>query len=95
VLAVDPVAEARGVPVPALGVWGGADLRVTAADGALLAAALRSGAEQLAGASDADHNLALTGADHEHGNGNGPAAGRRDNEALGRLATWVKTRLAL
>ena len=77
VFALDPVAEARAVKVPALLVRGGADSTTTAADSERLRGTLPAGTEEIV-AADGDHNLGVNG--------------RRDAGMLSQVARWVVTR---
>lgn len=78
VIAVDPVAEAAKVMVPALVLRGEADRYVSSADTqALLTALGRHSEEQVVAA--ADHNLAVEGT--------------RAREVLSAIATWVTNHL--
>lgn len=96
ILSLDPVTEARAVSVDALVVRGAADQTIAAADGQRLAEALPRVAEVMVGASDGDHNLAVTPEGHTHAN-NGAAAAKpgdnRDSGLTARLANWMKSRL--
>ena len=94
---LDPLAEARAVAVDALVVRGGADQTVTADDGQRLHDALPKAADVMVGATDADHNLAVTVEGHTHAN-NGAVVkpgDNRDSALTARLSTWMKSRFTL
>ena len=93
IFSVDPAAEARNVPVPALLVRGGQDLSITAADADRLSAVLKPGSEAMIG-SAADHNLAL-GVSHAEMVHQGVTGTRRDADLLARLSAWVAGRLGV
>ena len=91
IFALDPVAEARAIPVPALMVRGGQDLSITAADADRLSAVLKPGSEAMIG-SGADHNLAL-GVSHAEVVHEGVTGTRRDADLVARMSAWVAGRL--
>lgn len=91
IFSIDPAAEARGVPVPALLVRGGQDLSITPADADRLSAVLKPGSEAMIG-SGADHNLAL-GVSHAEVVHEGITGTRRDADLLARVSAWVAGRL--
>jgi len=93
IFTLDPVAEARGVPVPALLVRGGQDVSITAADADRLSAVLKPGSEAMIG-SGADHNLAL-GVSHAEVVHEGVTGTRRDADLLARVSAWVAGRLGV
>lgn len=93
IFSLDPVAEARGMPVPALLVRGGQDLSITAADADRLSAVLKPGSEAMIGSS-ADHNLALD-VSHAEVVHEGVTGTRRDADLLARMSAWVAGRLGV
>ena len=66
VLALDPVAEVGNVPVSVLLVRGGADPSIAAADVTRMQSSLRIGGQVIAGSAQANRNLTLPSAGHEH-----------------------------
>lgn len=93
VLALDPVAEVGNVPVQVLLVRGGADPSIAAADVTRMQSSLRIGGQVMVGSSQANRNLTLAGADHEHSNtATGPTI-QRDTDVRAALAGWVKVQL--
>jgi len=93
IFSLDPAAEARGMPVPALLVRGGQDASITAADADRLSAVLKPGSEAMIGSS-ADHNLALA-VSHGEVVHDGVTGTRRDADLLARMAAWVAGRLGV
>jgi alpha-beta hydrolase superfamily lysophospholipase len=91
---LDPAAEVFNVAVPVLLVRGGADPAVTAADMTRLSSALRVNGQVIVGSADADRNLALAGAGHEHSNTASTPMVQRDADTRAALTAWVKTQLA-
>jgi hypothetical protein len=91
IFSIDPVTEARGVPVPALLVRGGQDLSITPADADRLSSVLKPGSEAMIG-SGADHNLAL-GVSHAEVVHEGVTGTRRDADVVARVSAWVAGRL--
>ena len=91
---LDPVSEAARVGVPVLLVRGGGDRSLSPADTDRLAAALRSGSEVVVGSAEADHNLTLAGAGHQHSNTVSQPVSHRDAGAAAKVTDWVKARLA-
>lgn len=93
VLALDPVAEVGNVPVQVLLVRGGADPTIAAADVTRMQGSLRIGGQVMVGSTQANRNLTLTGAEHEHSNtATGPTI-QRDSDVRAALASWVKVQL--
>lgn len=93
IFSIDPAAEARGVPVPALLVRGGQDISITAVDADRLSAALKPESEAMIG-SGADHNLAL-GVSHGEVVHEGTTGTRRDADLVARIAAWVAGKLGV
>jgi len=92
---LNPLTEAKAVTVDALVVRGAADQTTTADDGRRLLETLPRAGEVMVGASDGDHNLAVTVEGHTHAN-NGAAAkpaDNRDNALTARLSSWLRARL--
>jgi len=92
---IDPLKEAKSVGIDALVVRGAADQSTTADDGRRLLETLAKAGEVMVGASDGDHNLAVTAEGHAHSN-NGAATrpgDNRDNALTARIATWMRTHL--
>lgn len=79
VFSLDPTAEARMMPRPALLVRGGNDTTVTADDSARLKAALPAGSEEIIVAGG-DHNLGVKGV--------------REPTVMSQVAAWVRGHLA-
>jgi pimeloyl-ACP methyl ester carboxylesterase len=94
VLAADPMVAVNRVDQPVLLVRGGGDPAVTAEDAARLSSSLRTGGQVMVGSSDADHNLTLAGAGHEHSNTPTAQVTHRDTDVFAGLTTWVKANLA-
>ncbi len=92
--AVDPLAEVGRLAQPVLLVRGGGDPTVVAADTERMSQSLRTGGQVMVGSADADHNLTLAGAAHEHSNSPIPQVTHRDTDAIGGLTAWVKSNLA-
>ena len=93
VLAINPTVEVGNVTVPVLLVRGGADPTVTAADPERISSSLRVGGQVMVGSAQADHNLALAGAAHEHSNTATAPTVQRDADLRAGLAGWVKVQL--
>lgn len=93
VLALDPVAEVGNVPVQMLLVRGGADPTIAAADVTRMQSSFRVGGQVMVGSTQANRNLTLASADHEHSNtATGPTI-QRDADVRAALAGWVKVQL--
>jgi len=90
---INPTAEVGNVAVPVLLVRGGADPTITAADTERISSSLRVGGQVMVGSSQADHNLALAGAAHEHSNTATAPTVQRDADLRSALAGWVKLQL--
>ena len=91
--AINPTVEAGNAAVPVLLVRGGADPTVTAADTERISSSLRVGGQVMVASSQADHNLALAGAAHEHSNTATTPTVQRDADVRAALASWVKLQL--
>lgn len=91
---LDPAAEVFNVAVPVLLVRGGADPAVTSADMTRLSGSLRVNGQVIVGSNDADRNLALAGAGHEHSNTATTPMVQRDADTRAALTAWVKTQLS-
>jgi pimeloyl-ACP methyl ester carboxylesterase len=92
VMALDPLAEAKAVSVPALVVRGGNDQSLTAPDADRLAAALRGGGEVMAGGANTNRTLAIP-LGHVHSNIADAPQSDQDADLAARLAGWIQTKL--
>jgi fermentation-respiration switch protein FrsA (DUF1100 family) len=93
-LVQDPMVAVNRVDQPVLLVRGGGDPAVTAEDFARLSSQMRTGGQVMVGSTDADHNLTLAGAAHEHSNTPTAQVTHRDIDVFAGLTTWVKANLA-
>lgn len=93
VLAINPTADIGNVAVPILLVRGGADPTITSADTDRAQSSFRVGGQVMVASSQADHNLALPGAGHEHSNAATTPTVERDADARSAMASWVKLQL--
>lgn len=91
--ALDAAAEVGRVAVPVLQVRGGGDPAVTAADTDRLSASVRLSGQIMVGSSQADHNLTLPGAGHEHSSSAAAPTLERDADVRAALTSWIKVEL--
>ena len=94
VFALDAAAEVTKVTVPVLQVRGGADPAVTAADTDRLSASVRLSGQVMVASSQADRNLIIPSAGHEHSNSAAAPTIQRDADTRAALTGWVKVQLA-
>ena len=92
--ALDATAEVGRVAVPVLQIRGGADPAVTAADTDRLSTSIRLSGQVMVASSQADRNLTLPGAGHEHSSSAAAPAIQRDADARAALTGWVKVQLS-
>ena len=95
VLALDPVAEVGNVPVQVLLVRGGADPTIAAADVTRMQSSLRIGGQVMAGSGQANRNLTLPSAGHEHSSSAAAPTIQRDADTRAAVTGWVKVQLEL
>ena len=91
--ALDATVEVGRVAVPVLQIRGGADPAVTAADTDRLSSSVRLSGQVMVASSQADRNLTLSGAGHEHSSSAAAPTIQGDADARAALAGWVKVQL--
>jgi alpha-beta hydrolase superfamily lysophospholipase len=92
--ALDAAAEVARVTVPVLQVRGGADPAVTAADTDRLSASVRLSGQVMVASSQADRNLIIPSAGHEHSSSAAAPTIQRDADTRAALTGWVKVQLS-
>ena len=92
--AIDAASEVGKVSVPVLQVRGGADPAVTAADTDRVSASVRLSGQVMVASSQADRNLIIPSAGHEHSSSAAAPTIQRDADTRAALTGWVKVQLS-
>jgi dienelactone hydrolase len=91
--ALDAPAEVGKVTVPVLQVRGGADPAVTAADTDRISGSVRLSGQVMVASTQADRNLIIPSAGHEHSSSAAAPTIQRDADTRAALTGWVKVQL--